>query len=501
MADVMLFTIAGSVAMPAQEISLDEAGMHDRADLQEWVLSNPAILGQGVKVLSFEFDGLPASTGGNRDRISVLGLGADGRLVVAELKSGQIPDTDVPAIRYAAEASRTIPETLANQYARFLSRRRIPTSADEALAELQAHAPELSHETLRKPRIVLLARDFSSVVTATVVRLSEMGLDVSLVQISAFRSHVYGSSGSGSSVPMITVTRVYPLRHVEKFTISPERQLANQVEDSRRRVEDASTVRRLVAAESVADGTPFTFDPPNDIGADMRTRLQDWLDADPARRMAQWQNHAAAPLVWDADKSAYTPAGLAHHIVELATGISRDVLGTRWWRDPARRTLGELAPPLSGGYSALYRDFWSRWLDRVHREHPDWTQITALPPETSIRLPNPSRPGTGYGLAFVAGGRLRSDFSIDLGSPQASRAEFERFRSNAELMQSTYGDSLTWEELPEGGSYRIADYSSGGQGGEVTNVEEHAFYIDWMIDRQERLRRAVEAVLRGGLTT
>ena len=41
MAEEMLFTVAGSVAMPAQMISLEEAGLEQRADLQEWVLSNP----------------------------------------------------------------------------------------------------------------------------------------------------------------------------------------------------------------------------------------------------------------------------------------------------------------------------------------------------------------------------------------------------------------------------------------------------------------------------
>ena len=59
MAEEMLFTVAGSVAMPAQMISLEEAGLEQRADLQEWVLSNPAILGPAVKVVTFEFDGLP----------------------------------------------------------------------------------------------------------------------------------------------------------------------------------------------------------------------------------------------------------------------------------------------------------------------------------------------------------------------------------------------------------------------------------------------------------
>jgi hypothetical protein len=492
MAEEMLFTVAGSVAMPAQMISLEEAGLEERADLQEWVLSNPAILGPAIKVITFEFDGLPGPAGGSRDRITVLGLAADGRLVIGELKSGRTPDTEVNAIKYAALASRSLPETLADHYARFQARRQMPVTPDEALADLQAHAPDLSQESLRRPRIVLLARDFSPVVTASVVWLSEMGLDISLVQISAFRSYVYGQLGSGN-VPMISVSQLYPLREIEEFTISPERQLAKEMAESRRRVQDASTVRRLVTAETVADGTIFTLSPRSDLSFDMRSQLEEWLHEDPARRTAHWQNNLNAPLVWDVDKTVYTPASLVRHIVEEATGVTRDWFGTQWWRDPAGWTLVELAGPLNGGKGALYRDYWSRWLEKVRIEHGHWTQMSTLPAQNFITLPSPIR-GTHYGLAFAAGGRLRSDFYVDLGSAEESAAQFEVLQSQQQLVESVYGGPLSWERLPDRGAYRIADYSEG----EVTTVEDYAFYIDWMIDAQERLRQAVNAVLRSG---
>src|SRR5580704_7301481 len=166
MAEEMLFTVAGSVAMPAQMISLQDAGLEQRADLQEWVLSNPSILGPAVKVITFEFDGVPTAGSAARDRVWVLGLGADGRLVVAELKSSRVADAEVSAIKYAAAVSRMLPESLAEHYARFQSRRQTPISAEEALAELQSHAPDLSPGSLRRPRIVLLAQDFSAVESA-----------------------------------------------------------------------------------------------------------------------------------------------------------------------------------------------------------------------------------------------------------------------------------------------------------------------------------------------
>jgi hypothetical protein len=478
--------------MPAQMISLEEAGLEQRADLQEWVLSNPAILGPAVKVVTFEFDGVPSAGGPLRDRVSVLGLGADGRLVVAELKSSRAADTEVSAIKYAASVSRMLPESLAEHFARFQSRRQTPISPEEALAELQVHAPDLSPETLRRPRIVLLARDFSAVVSASVVWLSEMGLDIALVQISAFRSYIYGQSGS-SNVPMISVSQLYPVREVEDFTISPERQLAKETAEAKRRVQDAALVRRLISTESVADGTIFTLSPRTDLNFDMRSQLEEWLDMDPARRTAHWQNNLSAPLVWDVDKAAYTPAGLVRHIVEQATGVTANYVGTQWWRDPTGWNMAELAGPLGGGKGAMYREYWSRWLDKVRIRHPQWTQMTTLPAQNFITLPSPVR-GTHYGLSFVAGGRLRSDFYVDLGTPEASAAQFDALQVQQDTLESLYGAPLSWERLPERSAYRVADYSEG----DITQVEEYAFFIDWMIDAQARLRRAVNAVLETG---
>src|SRR5580700_424798 len=492
MAEEMLFTVAGSVAMPAQMISLEEAGLEQRADLQEWVLSNPAILGPAVKVITFEFDGVPTSGGAPRDRVSVLGLGADGRLVVAVSLRSKSADTEVSAIKYAASVSRMLPETLADHFARFQSRRQTPISPEEALAELQSHAPELSQQSLRRPRIVLLARDFSAVVSASVVWLSEMGLDISLVQISAFRSYIYGQSGS-SNVPMISVSQLYPVREVEDFTISPERQQAKEAAEAKRRVQDAALVRRLISTESVADGTIFTLSPRTDLNFDMRSQLEEWLDMDPARRTAHWQNNLTAPLVWDVDKAAYTPAGLVRHIVEQATGVGGNYVGTQWWRDPTGWNMAELAGPLGGGKGGMYREYWSRWLDKVRVRHPQWTQMTTLPAQNFITLPSPVR-GTHYGLSFAAGGRLRSEFYVDLGTPEASAAQFDVLQLQQETVESLYGAPLSWERLPDRSAFRVADYSEG----DITEVGEYAFFIDWMIDAQERLRRAINSVLQTG---
>ena len=353
--------------------------------------------------------------------------------------------------------------------------------------------PTSRPESLRRPRIVLLARDFSAVVTASVVWLSEMGLDIALVQISAFRSYVYGQLGS-SNVPMISVSQIYPVREVEDFTISPERQLAKEMAESKRRVQDAALVRRLVTTESVADGTIFTLSPRTDLSFDMRSQLEEWLDMDPARRTAHWQNNLNAPLVWDVDKAAYTPAGLVRHIIEQATGVTGNYAGTQWWRDPTGWNMAELAGPLGGGKGAMYREYWSRWLDKVRVRHPQWTQMTTLPAQNFITLPSPVP-------RHALRAELRRRRAPALGllrrprdRPRPARRNSTCCSCSRTLVESFYGAPLSWERLPDRSAYRVADYSEG----DITQVEEYAFFIDWMIDAQERLRRAINSVLQTG---
>ena len=62
------------------------------------------------------------------------------------------------------------------------------------------------------------------------------------------------------------------------------------------------------------------------------------------------------------------------------------------------------------------------------------------------------------------------------------------------MVESLYGAPLQWERLPDRSAYRIAEYGEG----EITRAEEYAFYIDWMIDAQERMHRAIGEIIHSG---
>lgn len=217
MVEELVFTVTHETAQAARPITLAEAGLREREHLQEWVLGHPEILGVGVLVVTCEFDRWRSRTGVERDRLDVLGLSTDGHLVVAELKRDTAPDTvEMQAIKYAAMASRFDMETLADAYVEFQRQHYGKAlTNEEAIEALTAHTSyTLTDENFRAPRILLVAGKFPSDVTATSVWLSEMGIDITLVRVQAYRI----DNGT-----IVTVSQHYPPPDVEDFLVAPTR--------------------------------------------------------------------------------------------------------------------------------------------------------------------------------------------------------------------------------------------------------------------------------------
>lgn len=336
-----VYSIEEGTAVPLPVVTLADAGLREREDLQEWVIARPEILGPDVMVVAFEFDRWQDSRGDRqRDRLDVLGLDADGRLVLAELKRDRAPDTvEMQAIKYAAMASRFTEEDLVAHHARYLSlRRSLNVTEDEARAALVEHAGELDPELLRQPRIVLVAGAFMPSTSATVVWLSEMGLDITLQRVQAYRT-------SDENV-IVTVSQLFPVPDVEDFTISPQRAEAAASQKRRRGRREQSTVVRLVRAGTIPDGTILTMRPVL-IDAESQESINDWIAEDPRRSRATWLNSMRHPLRWEYDGQDYRPSAIAKQALQEGAGLDRSVRGPAWWFTPEGRSLTDLAEETS----------------------------------------------------------------------------------------------------------------------------------------------------------
>jgi alkylated DNA nucleotide flippase Atl1 len=344
--DEQMFTVDGTVASPAVPITLADAGMREREHLQEWIVANPAILGDDIRIVTFEFDRWLSGSADSdpRDRLDVLGLDPSGTLVVAELKRDRAAATvEMQALKYAAMVSRFTGETLAAAHAAHLTRQQGRSiTAEEALAELEEHAGgELDPTVLRRPRIVLVASEFPRTTTATCVWLSEMMGDdaVTLVRYQAYRA--------GSEV-VVTTSQLWPIATVEDFTVSPRLVEAREAARSRaQRRRATSAVARLVEADALEAGTVLRLRPTTEVDAEVRGAIEVWVAEEPARGRAAWTGQSPDALRWEADARTYTPGGLARHIIAEAAGVEHGPRGTAWWATEDGEDLVVLADALA----------------------------------------------------------------------------------------------------------------------------------------------------------
>ena len=158
-----------------EERRFSDLKIREREHLQEWLAHTPEALGEELLVIQKEFDGF-ADT---KERLDLLALDKDGRLVVIENKlddSGR--DVVWQALKYAAYCSNLTRKDIATIYQKYLDRAGQGGSAEEKLCAF-LEVEELDEAVLNprnEQRLVLIAAHFRKEVTAAALWLLGHGV-------------------------------------------------------------------------------------------------------------------------------------------------------------------------------------------------------------------------------------------------------------------------------------------------------------------------------------
>ncbi len=139
------------------------------------------------------------------------------------------------------------------------------------------------------------------------------------------------------------------------------------------------------------------------------------------------------------------------------------------------------------GKGALYRDFWTRFLERVKQQQPGWTRARVPAADNWMTMPSPLK-GCVYGVNFTSAGTVRTELYIDAGDAAVNARVLEALHQHRQDIETAVGEPLSWEPLPQRRACRIAVHSPG----DVTRSEEFDSYIDWFLDVGARFRAALE---------
>ena len=184
----MIFSISTALdkAEKITNASFTELNIWERQHIEEWVRSNPEILGEDLLILSIEFDRFVNSN----DRLDILALDRDGNLVVVELKRDSAAGyADLQAIRYAAMVSSMTIENLLPYYISYRKKHygeqlSEGTARDQIIEFVES---DTFAELSTKPRIILCSEGFSQEITTSVLWLRDFQIDISCVKITPYK--------------------------------------------------------------------------------------------------------------------------------------------------------------------------------------------------------------------------------------------------------------------------------------------------------------------------
>lgn len=153
----------------------------ERFHIEEWVKADPSVLGEELMVITSEFAGFDQT----KERLDVLALDTSGQLVVVELKrddSGK--NVDLQALKYAAYCSTMTLEQVAKIHAEYRTANGVQMTAEGAEVVIREFITDVEFSEISDtPRIMLVAREYRSEVTACVKWLRDKhGVDITCIK-------------------------------------------------------------------------------------------------------------------------------------------------------------------------------------------------------------------------------------------------------------------------------------------------------------------------------
>jgi len=141
------------------------------------------------------------------------------------------------------------------------------------------------------------------------------------------------------------------------------------------------------------------------------------------------------------------------------------------------------------GKQVLYRSFWTRWIDLMAAERPGWSRAKR-PPRDSWFSTTTGTSGVHFYTSFTRQG-LSSELAFEDPDAEVNTARLRALEANRRELEDHYGQTLAWQDLPGRKSTRIAEYLTGA---DVLVEGEWDRYLAWLLDRQTRLRAALDHV-------
>lgn len=303
----------------------------EKEDLEEWAIEEPRVLGENLLVISSEY----ANFADLRDRLDILAIDPNGKLVVVELKRDKADrTTDLQAIKYASYCSTLTAEDIQKDYRDFWNERDEAKLSPEEVGEkfveflnqgitgeaLYTDDGWANFELDDKPRIMLVAGSFGPEITSPVMWLiEEYNLDITCTRIEAYKHR---------DRIILNSQQVIPIPEAEEYLTKRREKQEKQQQTS-----VTFTLPELLERGVVKEGDIVIFDEqkvPEDSDLDWDPEDEYW-QARITGKTGQQDN-----IEWLHDGDLYSFTGLTREILNQLVGRDKEkpLNGYAYWTQP-----------------------------------------------------------------------------------------------------------------------------------------------------------------------
>lgn len=352
----MIFSIDGETdelePIAGQEFS--ELDILEYQDLQQWVIEEPRILGEDLLIITSEYTGFQDV----QDRLDVLALDLNGKLVVVELKRDRADrTTDLQAIKYASYCATLTAEDVQQEYRDFWNERTEESVSPEEVGQRFAEFLDITYEEEgiftkdgwaefeldQKPRILLAAGAFGTEVTSPVMWLiEEYGIDITCTRIEAYRHQ---------DRILLSSQQVIPVSEAEEY-MAKRREKQDKQESKAKR---SRAIKVLLDREILRPGDTVVFCE-QQVPTNIEARSEDEGIDPPTREYDPEDNLWRAEVTgdtgqsdnvrWLHDDEVYSFTGLTKELLHELVGRpkSKSLNGHKYWCHPEleNRSLHDL---------------------------------------------------------------------------------------------------------------------------------------------------------------
>jgi hypothetical protein len=207
-------------ATAIEKKSFSELGFTERYDLQEWIVSQPSILGEDLLIIQKEFDRFYET----KERLDLLALDKRGNIVIIENKlddSGK--DVVWQALKYVSYCATLKKNQIVEIYQKYLG---ADGNAEEKLAEF--FKDDFENIKLNPQdgdqRIIFVAANFRKEVTSAVLWLRDHDVDIKCVRVTPYQD---------VEKIFLNATIILPVPEVAEYQIKLVDKKLEDVQDSK----------------------------------------------------------------------------------------------------------------------------------------------------------------------------------------------------------------------------------------------------------------------------